>query len=138
MRMTDSGQKPFYATKFMKDNKLKGKMFNYWTEGGFIGWGQEPDPNTGFTPLQLFMDGRAQAAYEPKAYEVWSHIMAGGESVQIAKLRKQKLDYTEIGRWINEQLKNIAATAVTATKMIFFGFVLMVFENSEVIMCSVT
>ena len=105
MRMTASDAKPFYACKFIKDNKLEGKMFNYWTEGGFIAWGQQPDPNTGRTPLQLFMDGRAQAAYEPKAYEVWSRIMAGGENVQIAKLRKQKLDYTEIGRWIDEQLK---------------------------------
>ncbi|GAJ06076.1 unnamed protein product, partial [marine sediment metagenome] len=95
MRMTDSGQKPFYATKFMKDNKLKGKMFNYWTEGGFIGWGQEPDPNTGFTPLQLFMDGRAQAAYDRKAFDVWTHIMGGGlvtgQIVARARARGQSL-----------------------------------------------
>ena len=31
--------------QFIRDNKLKGKMFNYWTEGGFIAWGQDPDPN---------------------------------------------------------------------------------------------
>ncbi len=105
MRMTASDAKPFYVCKFIKDNKLEGKMFNYWTEGGFIAWGQQPDPNTGQTPLQLFMDGRAQAAYEPKAYEVWSRIMAGGENVQIARLRKQKLDYTKIGQWIDKELK---------------------------------
>jgi len=78
MRMTASDAKPFYATKFVKDNKLEGKMFNYWTEGGFIAWGQEPDPNTGRTPLQLFMDGRAQAAYDRKAFDTWTYIMAGG------------------------------------------------------------
>jgi len=39
-------------------------MFNYWTEGGFIAW-DRTRPNTGKTPLQLFMDGRAQAAYDP-------------------------------------------------------------------------
>ncbi|HUT57584.1 MAG TPA: hypothetical protein VNA25_07005, partial [Phycisphaerae bacterium] len=78
MRMTASDAKPFYAAKFIKDNKLEGNMLNYWTEGGFIAWGQEPDPNTGRTPLQLFMDGRAQAAYNRKAFDVWTYIMAGG------------------------------------------------------------
>ncbi|MFC1793325.1 hypothetical protein ACFL3Q_07040 [Planctomycetota bacterium] len=78
MRMTASDAKPFYALKFIKDNKLEGKMFNYWTEGGFIAWGQEPDPNTGKTPLQLFMDGRAQAAYNRTTFDIWTYIMSGG------------------------------------------------------------
>ena len=112
MRMTDSGQKPFYATKFMKDNKLKGKMFNYWTEGGFIAWGQEPDPNTGFTPLQLFMDGRAQAAYDRKAFDTWTNITSGGlvtgQIVARARARGQNLtgaDYVDIGQWMDKQLR---------------------------------
>jgi hypothetical protein len=108
MRMTASHAKPFYACKFIRDNKLKGKMLNYWTEGGFIAWGQVPDPNTGRTPLQLFMDGRAQAAYEPKVYQTWSYIMSGGPAVREAHIRKRRLnsdDYKKIGQWINEQLK---------------------------------
>jgi hypothetical protein len=108
MRMTASDAKPFYACQFIKDNKLEGKMFNYWTEGGFIAWSQQPDPNSGRTPLQLFMDGRAQAAYEPEFYKLWSRIMSGGPSVQNARLRKQKLtnsDYTKVGKWIDKQLK---------------------------------
>ena len=108
MRMTASDAKPFYALKFIKDNKLKGKMFNYWTEGGFIAWGQEPDPKTGKTPLQLFMDGRAQAAYDPRAYQVWSSIMAGGPVVKEVSLRGRKLnssDYIKIGKWIGNELK---------------------------------
>jgi hypothetical protein len=112
MRMTASDAKPFYACKFIRDNKLKGKMFNYWTEGGFIAWGQQPDPNTGRTPLQLFMDGRAQAAYEPEVFRVWSEIMAGGwitnELVTNANVRKRRLtdpEYTKIGQWIGGELK---------------------------------
>lgn len=84
-------------------------MFNYWTEGGFIAWGQEPDPNTGRTPLQLFMDGRAQAAYEPRAYQRWQEVLSGGPTVQSARIRKRKLttaDYVKIGRWTDKQLKN--------------------------------
>jgi hypothetical protein len=77
MRMTASYAKPFDAGAFIRDNHLKGDMFNYWTEGGFIAWIQEPDPKTGKTPLQLFMDGRAQAAYEPSTYDLWMSIMSG-------------------------------------------------------------
>ena len=108
MRMTASDAKPFYAMQFIKDNKLKGKMFNYWTEGGFIAYGQEPDPNTGFTPLQLFMDGRAQAAYDTKAYEAWGAIMSGGPTVRSSRIKKRKLtarDYVKVNNWISEELR---------------------------------
>jgi hypothetical protein len=77
MRMTASYAKPFDACAYIRENHLKGNMFNYWTEGGFIAWMEEPDPNTGMIPLKLFMDGRAQAAYEPQAYNMWMAIMTG-------------------------------------------------------------
>jgi hypothetical protein len=113
MRMTDSGQKPFYACKFITDNEVKGNMFNYWTEGGFIAFGQEPDPETGKTPLQLFMDGRAQAAYDRSTFDLWSNIMSGGhdvagEIVARARFRGEKLtkeDYDTIGKWMDAQLR---------------------------------
>ncbi|MFH1370315.1 MAG: hypothetical protein ABII09_03390 [Planctomycetota bacterium] len=109
IRMTASHAKPFYACGFIKQNKMSGKMFNYWTEGGFIAWGQEPDPNTGRTPLQLFMDGRAQAAYDYKAYLNWAEISSGGPIVQRARIRNQNLtaeDYLQVGQWIENELKN--------------------------------
>ena len=114
IRMTASDAKPFYAMKFIRDNKLAGKMFNYWTEGGFIAWGQVPDPNTGKTPLQLFMDGRAQAAYDRKTFDEWSRIIAGGpvtyQKLLEARARKQSdlstEDYIEIGDWLDKQLKS--------------------------------
>ena len=116
MRMTASDAKPFYATTFMKMNRLKGKMFNYWTEGGLIAWGQEPDPNTGHTPLQLFMDGRAQAAYNTRTFDLWTMIMSGGPTVsnawQKARLLQKDIediltvgDYKKIGVWVSEQLR---------------------------------
>ncbi len=112
MRMTASDAKPFSAGQFIKMNRLKGKMFNYWTEGGFIAYAQQPDPNTGKTPLQLFMDGRAQAAYDRKAFDLWSIIMSGGRStiqkVTSARARRKSLsadDYKEIGQWMDNALK---------------------------------
>ncbi|MBN2589263.1 MAG: O-antigen ligase family protein [Sedimentisphaerales bacterium] len=111
MRMTASDAKPFYAMKFIKDNKLHGKMFNYWTEGGFVAFGQEPDPNNGKTPLQLFMDGRAQAAYDRTTFDEWSYILAGGrvtmEILQAAKARGDSItarDLEPIGKFMDEQL----------------------------------
>jgi hypothetical protein len=108
IRMTASDAKPFYACQFIRDNKMEGKMFNYWTEGGFIGYGQTPDPNSGKTPLKLFMDGRAQAAYEPAAYKLWSNIMAGGPTMNNARIRGVKLgtkEYMEMGKWIGGELR---------------------------------
>lgn len=108
IRMTASHAKPFYACEFIKENNMSGNMFNYWTEGGFIAWGQQPDPNTGRTPLQLFMDGRAQAAYNYNAYIRWADISFGGPIVQRARIRNQSLteeDYNQVGEWLDGKLK---------------------------------
>ncbi len=118
MRMTASDSKPFFAMQFIRENGFEGKMYNYWTEGGFIAWGQTPDEETSKTPLQLFMDGRAQAAYEPHNYQRWAHIYSGGPAVNAILRRRGSLqnmdrsDYLEIGQWIDEQLKSEDAWVV--------------------------
>ncbi len=110
MRMTASDAKPFEACQFIRDNKLSGHMFNYWTEGGFIAWGQDPDPETGKTPLQLFMDGRAQAAYDRRTFDRWTLLMAGGDIGRTIERRARAAnrsptskEYAQVGRWMAEQ-----------------------------------
>jgi hypothetical protein len=106
--MTASYAKPFKACQFIRDNKLKGTVFNYWTEGGFIAYGQIPDPNTGKTPLQLYMDGRAQAAYNTASYQHWMYIMSGGDiarRVQQSGRAFTASDYRAIGNWIEENFQ---------------------------------
>lgn len=108
MRMTASDAKPFAACEFIRKNKLSGKMFNYWTEGGFVAWGQDPDPETGQIPLHLFMDGRAQAAYDVHAFDLWTDIMSGGPGATpglVAGRRPTKAERIQIGDWVSEQLK---------------------------------
>jgi hypothetical protein len=108
MRMTASDSKPFYACRFIKDNKLKGHIFTYWTEADFVASRQQPNQNTGKTPLQLFMDGRAQTAYETKHMTLWSEMMFGCPIARNAGKQKRELtdaDYAEIGRWTNNKLK---------------------------------
>jgi hypothetical protein len=90
----------------MRDNHLKGNMFNYWTEGGFIAWMQIPDPKTGKTPLQLFMDGRAQAAYSTEKYDLWMSIMSGNLPTLEPLLRAGKRPSDkDIGNAIDEELQ---------------------------------
>jgi len=106
MRMSASYAKPFKMCQFVRDNKMSGKMFNYWTEGGFLAYGQFPDPNTGKTPLQLFMDGRAQAAYNTDAYQRWMYIMSGGDPVREVEWAGRSMttsDYQKVGKWLDEQ-----------------------------------
>jgi hypothetical protein len=107
IRMTASAAKPFEACRFITENKMRGNMFNYWTEGGFIAWGQIPDAD-GHTPLQLFMDGRAQAAYNYQSYMLWSEIMSGGPIPQRVRMRNQNFttsDYVQTGEWLDSRLK---------------------------------
>lgn len=73
MRMTVSDMKPIRASQFITDNHLEGKMLNYWTEGGFIALAQEPLAG-GQLPLKLYIDGRAQAAYDIDALKRWFEI----------------------------------------------------------------
>ena len=83
-------------------------MFNYWTEGGATAFGQEPDPETGKTPLQLFMDGRAQAAYDHDKFQLWNYIRRGGhiaDSVRLARRNPTSDDYVKIGKWLDNQMK---------------------------------
>lgn len=110
MRMTASNVKPIDACKFIRDNKMAGRVFNYWTEGGAIAFGQKPDPNTGEIPLKLFMDGRAQAAYDHSKFRLWQDIYAGAgcPAVQNAYLTGRRLtdsDYKTMANWIEQQLK---------------------------------
>ncbi len=120
MRMTASFVKPFEACQFIRDNKLHGKMMNYWTEGGAIAFGQAPDPNTGVTPLQLFMDGRAQAAYNRKTFDAWNTIWNAGQAgtrILRKQAKEQQVtakDYKDAGVWITGQLRKRGVWAALA------------------------
>jgi hypothetical protein len=109
MRMTASNMKPIDVCKFINDNHMTGRMFPYWTEGGAIAFGQKPDPQTGQIPLKLFMDGRAQAAYNHDTFQLWQLIYYGGPPAQRIRLSGRKMtagDYREIADWIDQQLSN--------------------------------
>ncbi|MHC5060613.1 MAG: hypothetical protein ACYTFK_05970 [Planctomycetota bacterium] len=108
MRMTASNVKPTDIGRFIRENKISGKMFNYWTEGGAIAFAQDPDPETGRTPLRLFMDGRAQAAYDHDKFQLWNYIKGGGPVAQNARFAKRGLttkDHNKIAKWLAKQMQ---------------------------------
>ena len=108
MRMTASHLKPFEVCEFINDNEINGRVFNYWTEGGAVAFGQIPDPENGKIPLKLFMDGRAQAAYEHDIFRLWQNIHAGGPIARQAMMKGKKITperMKEVGAWIDEQLR---------------------------------
>jgi len=107
MRMTASHLKPFGVCEFINDNQISGRVFNYWTEGGAIAFGQKPDPETGQIPLKLFMDGRAQAAYDHNIFRLWQMIHSGGPPARKAMITHKKImpeQMKEVGEWIDAQL----------------------------------
>jgi len=108
MRMTGSDSKPFRACRFIKDNQLEGNIFSSWTDGEIIALGQQPCSESGRTPLQLFMDGRAQTAYDIKYQDLWLEISSGGPAVQSAHSERRQLtedDYVKSGLWVNGKCK---------------------------------
>ena len=115
MRMTASNVKPIDVCKFINDNQMTGRMFNYWTEGGAIAFGQKPDPKTGEIPLKLFMDGRAQAAYNHDKFQLWQYIYYGGPVAQRVYQVGKKLsetDYRPMAEWIDQYLSSFQVWVV--------------------------
>ncbi|MHC5123720.1 MAG: hypothetical protein ACYSOR_05905, partial [Planctomycetota bacterium] len=111
MRMTASHLKPFEVGEFINDNEINGRVFNYWTEGGAVAFGQIPDPENGKIPLKLFMDGRAQAAYDHDIFRLWQTIHAGGPVARQAMMKDKKIDperMKEVAAWVDEQLRKHA------------------------------
>ena len=101
MRMTASHLKPFGVCEFINENDIRGRVYNYWTEGGAIAFGETADPDTGQIPLKLFMDGRAQAAYNHDKFKLWQSIHSGGpDGIKATKIRAQ-VEYLEDNRLTN-------------------------------------
>jgi len=61
--MVGINDQPVRAMKFLDANKISGVVFNEWTNGGYVAFGQEPREDNGQPPCKVYMDGRAQAAY---------------------------------------------------------------------------
>ncbi|MBN2376766.1 MAG: hypothetical protein JXD22_10210 [Sedimentisphaerales bacterium] len=78
-KMVGVGDQPVDAIKYFDILKIKGVVFNEWTHGGFVAFGQTPDAKTGEPPCKVYMDGRAQAAYTLEHYLLWRELSSDGK-----------------------------------------------------------
>ena len=83
---------PRASCEFLKVNKIKGKLLNYYNWGGYIYWNLFPD-NPGF------IDGRAHGVYDEKLYDEykllgssdgWLEFDNGGMEILAKGLTKNK------------------------------------------------
>lgn len=127
-RILSSFVQPFDACTFIKQNKVCGKMFNVWTEGGFIAWNQDPRPYTGKIPLQVFIDGRAQASYSDYAFKDFEDILRCGPVARELALHKREPndnDWDKIGHWMDERLKHHGASvALLPIEQDYWGIII--------------
>ena len=72
------------------------------------------------------MDGRAQAAYNRDAFDLWSHIMAGGQETDLVmkriRMRGQPItaaDYASIGQYMDKQLRAYNVWVVLMPSAVF-------------------
>ncbi len=76
---------PVGAMEVFNKLQIRGLVLGGWTNGGYICYGQTPDPQTGRPPCQVFMDGRAQAAYSLEHYQTWGKIQAAAGYIDAKK-----------------------------------------------------
>lgn len=99
---------PTQACTFLRENRIRGRLFNAWTQGGFIAWSQKPESISGRTPLQVIIDGRAQAAYGDTSYTDYWDIVSCAEPYSELGIDKREPNDSErqrIGQWVDERLQ---------------------------------
>lgn len=87
-RMVGISDQPVEAMKFMEANHLQGIVLNEWTQGGFVTFHQTPQPQNGQAPCKVFMDGRAQAAYDLSQFTNHSRLMGASAKSDPAKFEE--------------------------------------------------
>jgi hypothetical protein len=107
-RMTHAHQRPWGACAFLAANGVRGRMWNYWDEGGFLASCQQPDPATGAPPVAIFIDGRAQAAYDVGALASYLDLLNGpGRSAALGEKADQVADLEALRAWTAPRLREL-------------------------------
>jgi hypothetical protein len=114
-RATWVHRRGFDVCQFIRENRLEGRMYNSWVEGGSLEWCQQPDPDSGRTPLQVFIDGRAQGAFPPNAMVRYLALEGGGPIglTGISEGREMRREEAkQIGAWLEARLKEEGVSVV--------------------------
>ncbi len=79
-RMVRVQDQPVKAMEFFAENNFKGTVRCEWTQGGFVAFSQNANPENGKPGSKIYMDGRAQAAYNIDHFILWNKLNAGHSS----------------------------------------------------------
>jgi hypothetical protein len=78
-QMVGIGQQPTNVIDILRKWEFEGVVLNEWNQGGFVAFHQHPDEQTGKPPCQVYMDGRAQAAYTLEHYKNWGNFIGASD-----------------------------------------------------------
>ena len=107
-RMTHGHQRPWGACSFLAANGAGGRLWNFWDEGGFLAACQQPDPATGAPSLAIFIDGRAQAAYDAPALRSYLDLLNGpGRSAEFGESSERAADLPALRAWTARRLREL-------------------------------
>jgi hypothetical protein len=95
-RMLQTVGQPWDACRFVRLNRLHGRMWNFWETGGFWGWCQDQDPASGKIAMQTTIDGRAQAAFDIDAALWYNQLLVGGPAALQAEREHRLLTEGEL------------------------------------------
>jgi len=107
-RMTHSHQRPWGPCAFLAANGAAGRLWNFWDEGGFLAACQQPDAVSGAPPLRIFIDGRAQAAYDAAALRGYLDLLNGpGRSAAAGEGTERPADLEALRAWTVRRLRDL-------------------------------
>lgn len=106
-RMLQTVGQPWDACRFVSLNRVHGRLWNFWSSGGFWEWCQSGDPTPVTIPLQVSIDGRAQAAYGVETARWYNMLDIGGPAALRAEREGREPTADEVAAirpWVATQL----------------------------------
>ena len=107
-RMTWGHRRSGHVGEFLLRNGVAGRAFNFWEEGGFLEWVQEPRRGFPDLPLKLFIDGRAQEAFPAAVVRTYLELAVGGPAGVDSTSEGRAPSPQELGamaEWVDARLK---------------------------------
>jgi hypothetical protein len=107
-RMTHGHQRPWGPCAFLAANGVRGRLWNFWDEGGFLAACQQPEAGSGAVPVRLFIDGRAQAAFDAGALRSYLDLLNGpGRSDTRGAGAERVEDLVALREWTARRLREL-------------------------------
>lgn len=92
------------ACAFLRENVTGERLFNLWEDGGYLAWCQQPERGGGL-PNRVFVDGRAQLAYDGGVIADYLDLLDGGPADPVRRRREAAPWQDQAGGWVHQRLR---------------------------------